>query len=109
MKSKYLFLWTIFCYLGLALPVAAQSYPSKTIRILVGFSAGSTADLLPRNATVIDFNPPLQKAARQRNWRPLASAAAIALAVLPLEIAPEPLSVGGVQAAHLPLLDGLAR
>ncbi|WP_031325387.1 FecR/PupR family sigma factor regulator, partial [Pseudomonas taiwanensis] len=31
-----------------------------------------TADLLPRNATVIDFNPPLQKAARQRNWRPLA-------------------------------------
>lgn len=33
----------------------------------------------------------------------------LALAVLPLEIAPEPLSVGGVEAAHLPLLDGLAR
>ncbi len=33
----------------------------------------------------------------------------LALAVLPLEIAPEPLTVGGVEAAHLPLLDGLAR
>jgi transmembrane sensor len=43
-----------------------------------------TADLLPRNATVIDFNPPSRQAARVRNWRPLASAAAIALAVLPL-------------------------
>ena len=43
-----------------------------------------TADLLPRNATVIDFNPPAKQAARPRNWRPLASAAAIALAVLPL-------------------------
>ncbi|MDD2006127.1 MULTISPECIES: FecR family protein [Pseudomonas] len=43
-----------------------------------------TADLLPRSATVIDFNPPARHAARPRNWRPLASAAAIALAVLPL-------------------------
>ncbi|MGB8975131.1 MAG: DUF4880 domain-containing protein, partial [Pseudomonas capeferrum] len=43
-----------------------------------------TADLLPRNATVVDFNPPARQAPRVRNWRPLASAAAIALAVLPL-------------------------
>ncbi|WP_296232093.1 FecR family protein [Pseudomonas sp. UBA4617] len=43
-----------------------------------------TADLLPRNATVIDFNPAVQQQARRRGWRPLASAAAIALAVLPL-------------------------
>ncbi|RCL21753.1 peptide ABC transporter substrate-binding protein [Pseudomonas sp. AFG_SD02_1510_Pfu_092] len=42
-----------------------------------------TADLLPRNATVVDFNPPAALAPRTRNWRPLASAAAIALAVLP--------------------------
>lgn len=44
-----------------------------------------TADLLPRNATVIDFNPPVRTMARQRrHWRPMASAAAIALLVLPL-------------------------
>ncbi|QCI12813.1 FecR family protein [Pseudomonas putida] len=42
-----------------------------------------TADLLPRTATVVEFNPP-SPAAAPRNWRPLASAAAIALAVLPL-------------------------
>jgi len=33
----------------------------------------------------------------------------LALAVLPLEIASDPLSVDGVDAVHLPLLDGLAR
>lgn len=33
----------------------------------------------------------------------------LALAVLPLEIAADPLSVDGVEAVHLPLLDGLAR
>lgn len=33
----------------------------------------------------------------------------LALAVLPLEIASDPLSVDGVEAVHLPLLDGLAR
>lgn len=43
-----------------------------------------TADLLPRSATVIDFNPPAPPAARRRNWRPLASAAALALLALPL-------------------------
>jgi len=43
-----------------------------------------TADLLPRNATVIDFNPPARQVARPRNWRPTACAAAIALLVLPL-------------------------
>ncbi len=42
-----------------------------------------TADLLPRTATVVEFNPP-SRAGAPRNWRPLASAAAIALAVLPL-------------------------
>jgi len=43
-----------------------------------------TADLLPRTATVIDFNPPSQHLPRSRNWRPLASAAALALLALPL-------------------------
>ncbi|MCC7635905.1 YgfZ/GcvT domain-containing protein [Stenotrophomonas rhizophila] len=33
----------------------------------------------------------------------------LALAVLPLEIAADPLSVDGIEAVHLPLLDGLAR
>lgn len=33
----------------------------------------------------------------------------LALAVLPLEIASDPLSVDGIDAVHLPLLDGLAR
>ncbi|MBD3825694.1 MULTISPECIES: folate-binding protein YgfZ [Stenotrophomonas] len=33
----------------------------------------------------------------------------LALAVLPLEIASDPLEIGGVEAASLPLLDGLAR
>jgi len=43
-----------------------------------------TADLLPRTATVIDFNPPAQRLPQRRNWRPLASAAALALLALPL-------------------------
>ncbi|WAC00101.1 MULTISPECIES: FecR family protein [Pseudomonas] len=44
-----------------------------------------TADLLPRNATVVDFNPPPRQVARRRHhWRPMASAAAVALLVLPL-------------------------
>ncbi|WP_313714304.1 FecR family protein [Pseudomonas sp.] len=43
-----------------------------------------TADHLPRTATVIDFNTPARHAPRARNWRPLASAAALALLVLPL-------------------------
>ncbi|QHG64602.1 FecR family protein [Pseudomonas putida] len=43
-----------------------------------------TADLLPRTATVIDFNPPARHAPRARNWRPLASAAALVLLALPL-------------------------
>ncbi|MFJ4434340.1 FecR family protein [Pseudomonas sp. NPDC089395] len=43
-----------------------------------------TADLLPRTATVIDFNPPSQRMPQRRNWRPLASAAALALLALPL-------------------------
>ncbi|MFJ4396192.1 FecR family protein [Pseudomonas sp. NPDC089396] len=43
-----------------------------------------TADLLPRSATVIDFNPPSQRLPQHRNWRPMASAAALALLALPL-------------------------
>ena len=43
-----------------------------------------TADLLPRTATIMDVNPAAIAVRRRRNWRPLASAAAIALAVLPL-------------------------
>lgn len=43
-----------------------------------------TADLLPRSATVIDFNPPARQVVKPRSWRPLASAAAIALLALPL-------------------------
>jgi len=42
------------------------------------------ADQLPRTATVIDFSPPARHVPRARNWRPLASAAALALLVLPL-------------------------
>ena len=38
-----------------------------------------TADHLPRTATVIDFNQTVQQAPQVRNWRPLASAAALAL------------------------------
>ena len=43
-----------------------------------------TADLLPRNATVIEFNPPARSVARRWHWRPVASAAALALLALPL-------------------------
>ncbi|MFJ4348979.1 FecR family protein [Pseudomonas sp. NPDC089401] len=43
-----------------------------------------TADLLPRTATVVEFNPPARHVPRKRNWRPLAGAAALALLALPL-------------------------
>ncbi|MGF6393678.1 FecR family protein [Pseudomonas plecoglossicida] len=43
-----------------------------------------TAELLPRSATVIDLDPPARRAPERRNWRPLASAAALALLALPL-------------------------
>ena len=43
-----------------------------------------TAELLPRTATVVDFNPDARRAPPSRNWRPLASAAAIVLLALPL-------------------------
>ncbi|MDR0211505.1 MAG: FecR family protein [Pseudomonas putida] len=43
-----------------------------------------TAELLPRTATVVDFNPDARRAPPTRNWRPLASAAAIVLLALPL-------------------------
>lgn len=43
-----------------------------------------TADLLPRNPDVIAFTPQPQRQPLRRSWQPLASAAAIALLVLPL-------------------------
>ncbi|ANY87391.1 MULTISPECIES: FecR family protein [Pseudomonas] len=43
-----------------------------------------TAELLPRTATVVDFNPDARRTPRPRNWRPLACAATIALMALPL-------------------------
>ncbi|MDF0729583.1 FecR family protein [Pseudomonas entomophila] len=43
-----------------------------------------TADLLPRQSTVVQPLPIAIRPGRQRNWRPLASAAAITLLALPL-------------------------
>ncbi|MDH0300771.1 MULTISPECIES: FecR family protein [unclassified Pseudomonas] len=43
-----------------------------------------TADLLPRNAEVVELQPAPRRQPRARHWRPYASAAAIALLALPL-------------------------
>jgi len=48
MKYKSLILLTIFLSLGAAVPAHAQTYPSKTVRILVGFAPGGSTDIVAR-------------------------------------------------------------
>ena len=48
MNRKYLFLLNILISTGLASLASAQSYPNKTIRILVGFAPGGSTDIVAR-------------------------------------------------------------
>ena len=48
MNHKYLFLLGILCATTAAAPVAAQTYPAKGIRILVGFAPGGSTDIVAR-------------------------------------------------------------
>ncbi|MBI5202773.1 MAG: tripartite tricarboxylate transporter substrate binding protein, partial [Elusimicrobia bacterium] len=45
-------LWTLSLLAGAlaAMPAAAQSYPTKPVRVYVGFSGGSSTDLVARMA-----------------------------------------------------------
>jgi len=47
-NRKYLFLLIILISTGLASLASAQSYPNKTIRILVGFAPGGSTDIVAR-------------------------------------------------------------
>jgi tripartite-type tricarboxylate transporter receptor subunit TctC len=48
MHRNYLFLFYILCSFGVVMPAAAQNYPTKTIRILVGFAPGGSTDIVAR-------------------------------------------------------------
>jgi tripartite-type tricarboxylate transporter receptor subunit TctC len=47
-KLTAIALATLACVAALALPAAAQTYPSRAVRIIVPFPAGGTADVMPR-------------------------------------------------------------
>ena len=48
MNRNNWFLLSVILGVGVALPVAAQTYPSKSIRILVGFAPGGSTDIVAR-------------------------------------------------------------
>jgi tripartite-type tricarboxylate transporter receptor subunit TctC len=48
MKLGHLFSFVVLCSFAVALPVGGQGYPSKTVRILVGFAPGGSTDIVAR-------------------------------------------------------------